>query len=328
VTRPACSVVVCTRYRAHLLVRCLASLVRLKHPSYELIVVDNTRGERDVERLAAKAGAGYVTESRVGLSRARNTGGRAAEGEVIAYLDDDAVAEPAWLSRHAAAFDDPGLMATTGRIVPVSLDAPAARMYAAAGGIDLGVVPFRVDRSNPRWFEMANFGGVGVGSNMAFRRELFENGWRFRESLGPGAGIPGEEHYAFFTIIRGGHAIAYLPDAVVRHDYPATMAALRSRRFRILQGSAAYMLMLFVEEPEFRREMLRYMWEARHGSRRTWRRGDVGELPGSRLQLLAAACAGVPLCLRSFLTNHERFSTPSRPVPRAEPERRRRSVPN
>ena len=39
------------------------------------------------------------------------------------------------------------------------------------------------------------------------------------------------------------------------------MAALRRRRFRILQGAAAYMLMLLVEEPEFRRNTLRYMWE-------------------------------------------------------------------
>jgi O-antigen biosynthesis protein len=328
VRRPDCSVVVCTRYRAELLARCLGSLVQLEHPSYELIVVDNTRGDREVERVAADSGARYIVDSRIGLSRARNTGGRAADGRIIAYLDDDAVAEPAWLSRHTAAFEDPDLMATTGRILPVSLDAPAARVYEAAGGVDLGEVPSRVDRSTPGWFEIANFGGVGVGANMAFRRELFEGGWGFRESLGPGAGIPGEEHYAFFTIIRAGHAIAYLPDAVVRHDYPTTMAALRRRSFRILQGSAAYMLMLLVEEPEFRRETLRYMWQARRGNRRTWRRGDARKRLGNRLQLFAAVCTGVPLYVHSSLTNGERFSAPSVPVPTAEREPQRRSVSN
>jgi glycosyltransferase involved in cell wall biosynthesis len=322
------SVVVCTRHRPALLARCLESLSELEYPRYELIVVDNTPGEPEVERLAAETGARYVVESHVGLSRARNTGARAASGEIIAYIDDDAVAEPAWLSRHAGALKDPGLMATTGRVQPVSLAAPAARMYAAAGGEDLGEVAVRFDRSTDGWFEMANFGGVGVGVNMAFRRVLFENGWGFRESLGLGAGILGEEHYAFFTIIRAGHAIAYLPDAIVRHDYPGTIAALRRQRFRILQGGAAYMLMLLVEEPEFRRHTLRYMWEAARGAPRAWRRGGAEERLGNRLQLLLAACAGVPLYIRSLLTNGRRLRAPRLPEPPVEPEQRRRSFPD
>jgi hypothetical protein len=245
----------------------------------------------------------------------------------VAYIDDDAVAEPAWLSRHAAALEDPGLMATTGRILPISLVAPAARMYAAAGGEDLGEVAFRVDRTAPGWFEMANFGGVGVGGNMAFRRALFETGWGFRESLGPGAGIPGEEHYAFFTLIRDGNTIAYLPDAIVHHDHPAAMGALRRRRSRILRGTVAYMTMLLVEEPEFRRDTLRYMWEAARGTRRAWRRGDVSQRLGNRLQLLAAVSAGVPLYLRTLLAGRGSLNPPVVPAA-AELERRQRSLPS
>jgi glycosyltransferase involved in cell wall biosynthesis len=328
-TTTFCSVVVCTRQRPALLARCLESLAQVEHASYELIVVDNTSGQREVEQLAGDAGARYVVEPREGLSRARNVGGRAAKGEIVAYLDDDALAETAWLSRHAAAFEDPRVMATTGRILPLSLDARAARMYAAAGGEDLGAIAFRVDRTTPEWFEMANFGGIGVGPNMAFRRLLFEAGWGFRESLGlGGAGILGEEHYAFFVIIRAGHAVAYLPDAIVRHDYPPTAAALRRRRFRILQGGAAYMLMLLVEEPEFRRDTLRYMWEAARGTRRAWRRGDVSKRLGNRLQLLVAASTGVPLYIRSVLANGVGFNAPRLPVPPAEPELRRPSAPN
>jgi len=290
-------------------------------------VVDNTSGEREVERLAADAGARYVVEPREGLSRARNTGAREARGGIVAYIDDDAVAERACLGRHAAALEDPALAATTGRVLPTSLEAPAARAYAAAGGEDLGQVPLMVDRKTLGWFEMANFGGVGVGGNMAFRRALFETGWGFRESLGSGAGIPGEEHYAFFTLIRDGHAIAYLPDAVVRHDPPTTISGLRRRRSRILRGTAAYMAMLLVEEPEFRRDTLRYMWEAARGTRRAWRHGDAGERLGTRLQLLAAVAAGVPLYLRTLLVGRGRFNPPIVPAA-AELERRQRSVPS
>jgi glycosyltransferase involved in cell wall biosynthesis len=329
-TIPSCSVVVCTRHRAKLLGRCLDSLARLDHPTYELIVVDNTGGEREVEQLAAAVGARYLVEEQVGLSRARNTGGRAARGEIVAYIDDDAVAEPAWLSTHAAALEDPGLTVTTGRILPTSLDAPAAQAYAAAGGEDLGEVPFRVDRWTREWFEMANFGGVGVGPNMAFRRSLFEGGWGFRESLGPIAGIPGEEHYAFFTLIRDGHAIAYLPEAIVHHDSPVTKTALRRRKFHILRGAVAYMAMLLVEEPEFRPDLLRYVREALRGTRRTWRRGVADERFATRRQLLAAVCAGVPLYLRSVVADRSGlgFRPSSVPAPAAESEHPRRSVPS
>jgi glycosyltransferase involved in cell wall biosynthesis len=323
---PSCSVVVSTRHRAELLARCLSALTVQEHPSYEVIVVDNTTGEQDVENLAAKAGARYIVESREGLSRARNAGARAAQGGIIAYIDDDAVAEPTWLSAHTAAFEDADLMATTGRVMPISLESPAAIMYAAAGGEDLGEVPFRVDRMTPCWFEMANFGGVGVGPNMAFRRALFEAGWGFRESLGPGGGIPGEEHYAFFTIIRGGHTIAYVPAAVVHHRYPATIAALRRRRFRILQGAAAYMVMLLVEEPEYRRDTLRYMAQSIRGVRRPWRRGHADARLATRLQLLAAACTGPPLYVRTRLATRGRLSRLPSAQPAGEGGPRQRSV--
>jgi glycosyltransferase involved in cell wall biosynthesis len=326
-TTPSCSVVVCTRHRPELLARCLNALALLDHPSYELLVVDNTSGEREVEQIAIAAGARYLVESKEGLSRARNTGAREARGGIVAYVDDDAEAEPAWLSRHADALANAALAATTGRIFPTSLDAEASRIYAAAGGEDLGEVAFRVDSTTPAWFEMANFGGVGIGCNMAFRRELFDAGWGFRESLGPGAGIPGEEHYAFFTLIRAGHAIAYLPHAIVHHDYPATMAALHGRRLWILRGAAAYMLLLLVEEPEFRSRTLRYMWGAARGTRRPWRRSDVSERLGSRLQRFAAAAASVPLYLRTLRASRAGFNPSTAPTA-VELERRQRSLPS
>jgi O-antigen biosynthesis protein len=327
-TDPACSIVVCTRHRAELLTRCLRSLTELDYPTYELIVVDNTVGDPEVEQQAAGFDARYVVESRTGLSRARNAGARAARGEIIAYTDDDAVAERDWLRKHAAALQDPTLGATTGRILPTSLDTPAARRYAAAGGENLGDVAFRVDQDTPAWFEMANFGGVGAGANIALRRTLFEGGWGFRESLGPGARIPGEEHYAFFAIIRAGHGIAYVPGAIVYHDYPRTPSALARRRSRILRGTVAYMAMLLVEEPEFRRDTLRYMWEAARGNRRGWRRGDTDRRLGNRLQLAGAVGTGVPLYLWSLITSRDQAEGAPLPAPAADPERHRPSAPS
>jgi cellulose synthase/poly-beta-1,6-N-acetylglucosamine synthase-like glycosyltransferase len=296
---PFCSVVVCTRHRAAELERCLVGLRQLDYPRYEVIVVDNTSGDEEVRRLAEAADARLVVEPTVGLSRARNTGARTGDGEIVAFIDDDAVAEPSWLGVHAAAFRDSSVAATTGRILMSSSAMPAARTWAAVA--DLGDTPFRVDRTRPDWFERANFGGIGAGSNMVFRSVLFEQGWGFCESLGLGQGERplGEEHYAFFTLLNEGHVIAYLPDAVVHHPPPASMSELRLKKRRLARSSAAYVVMLLVEHPEFRRRTLRYAFTALRGRRRSWRRGRADAAFVSRRELAAAALSAPSLYWRN-----------------------------
>jgi cellulose synthase/poly-beta-1,6-N-acetylglucosamine synthase-like glycosyltransferase len=297
---PFCSVVVCTRHRAAELERCLIGLRHLDYPRYEVIVVDNTSGDENVHHLAEDAGARWVTEPTVGLSRARNTGASAARGELVAYIDDDAVAEAGWLDAHAAAFRDPSVVGTAGRVLPAPSATPAAQNWVAAVE-DHGDAPFHVDRTSPEWFEQANFGGIGIGANMAFRSGLFEDGWGFRESLGIGKGERplGEEHYAFFTLIKEGHVIAYLPDAVVYHDAPASMSDLRLMRRRLVRSSAAYLVMLMFEQPEFRMQTVRYAFTALRRKRRPWRQGGMDAPFLSRRELAGAVLSAPSLYWRN-----------------------------
>jgi hypothetical protein len=161
----------------------------------------------------------------------------------------------------------------------------------------LGETPFRVNRETPSWFEIASFGGLGFGGNMVFKRELFARGFRFSERLGLGARLDwGEEFYAFFSIIADGHAIAYVPPAVVRHDPAPTTSA---RRSRLRRRSAAYLLMLWFEEKPFRRNVAAYALESLRHRRPPWRRADGGVTPANRVQMLGAALGGSILYLRS-----------------------------
>jgi glycosyltransferase involved in cell wall biosynthesis len=294
-TPAAFSIVICTRHRRTLLQRSLVGVRRLDPACDDLVVVDNSdHADPEVRRLADSAGAHYVRVSRVGLSYARNAGALAAGGAIVAFFDDDAVPEPSWLGRHREVLErDASVSATMGRVLPDPPDGPVAEAYRAVGAEDLGPAPMRVDRTTPGWFVRTNFGGIGIGPNMAFRRELFKRGWRFRESLGPAHGIPGEEHYAFFTLVRDGHTIEYVPDAVVRHKVPLTLSALEARKRRVLRGAGAYALMLLIEEPGFRRELLAYALSgATSTRRRDWRIASAQAPYASRSDRLAAiACA-------------------------------------
>jgi len=218
----------------------------------------------------------------------------------VAFIDDDAVARPDWLAAHVAALTDSSIVATAGRVLAPSHVTSPGRAWAA-GVEDLGDTFVRIDPTSPHWFERANFGGVGFGPNMAFRSKLFDDGWGFRESLGLGEGERplGEEHYAFFSLIRTGHAVAYVPDAVVYHEPPARQSEFQAKKRRLARGSASYLVMLFVEHPEFRRRTFRYAVSALRRQRRPWRGGSFDEPLLSRRELAAAALSAPLIYFRS-----------------------------
>lgn len=94
---PRVTVVVATYNGARTLAACLESLGRLKYPNFEVIVVDDG-STVPVCEIAKRFPVRYHrVEPNRGLSNARNTGMRLAEGEIIAYIDDDAYADPDWL---------------------------------------------------------------------------------------------------------------------------------------------------------------------------------------------------------------------------------------
>ena len=100
---PRVSVVVCSHNGAATIGDCLAGVMELDYPDYEVIVVDD--GSTDATfRVAQSFGARIVCIESQGLSAARNVGLTAATGEIVAYLDDDARPDPHWLRYVAATF--------------------------------------------------------------------------------------------------------------------------------------------------------------------------------------------------------------------------------
>ena len=98
------SVVICTYNRLELARQAIASVLAQDFPpsAYELIIVDNA--STDSTSRMAKEFCGrypnvrYFLETSLGLAYARNRGWQVAQGEYVAYIDDDCKVPPAWLS--------------------------------------------------------------------------------------------------------------------------------------------------------------------------------------------------------------------------------------
>jgi glycosyltransferase involved in cell wall biosynthesis len=215
---PGASVVVCTRNRAGRLRECLAHLgAQVVAADHEVIVVDNgsTDGTGDVVRAWAAVDPErrrHVHEPVPGLSRARNRGVAAAAGEVVLFLDDDAVAPSGWVAAHLAAYHDPAVVAAGG---PVALRWPDGRPAWLAPRLE-------------HWFSALDLGDERTawptphgpyGTNMSVRRSTFDDVGRFDPRLGRRGRslLSSEEGDLFARVFAAGGTVTYEPAALVLH---------------------------------------------------------------------------------------------------------------
>lgn len=113
-TRTPVSIVIVSRHRPDALALCLTGLGQLLYPDYEIVVVADPAA---IACLGAWQGrAKLLPFDEANISAARNLGLAHAAGKIVAFIDDDAVAEPAWLDHLAAPFRDPDVMAAGGYV--------------------------------------------------------------------------------------------------------------------------------------------------------------------------------------------------------------------
>ncbi len=261
---PRTSVVVATRERAEQLARALDSLLAQDHPDFEIVVVDNAPSTEATLDLVDKYGdrVRYVRESVPGLAIAHNRGIAAARGEVVAFTDDDVIADPHWLTALTTPFaTDPGLGCTTGLILPARLGTPAQILLESHGGFAKGFAPRTWDPARPPADEPLfpfTAGTFGSGANMAFRASALRGIGGFDPATGTGTPARGgDDLYAFVSVLVAGHRLRYTPEALVWHHHRETWQDLRNQAYGYGAGLTAYLTALLVRHPALLPALLR-----------------------------------------------------------------------
>jgi GT2 family glycosyltransferase len=210
---PKMSVVVAAHNAAQTLEECLSSLEELRYPDYEAIVVND--GSQDAtEEIARRFPFRCISTPNQGISAARNVGMQAADGEIVAYLDSDAKADPDWLRYLAVTFMKLDVAGVGGsNIVPPEDNWVAKCVYRSPGG------PTQV-MLNDQYAEHI------PGCNMSFRKSALEGIGGFD----PLFRIAADDVDICWRLINAGYQIGFSPSAIVwHHRRPSVKAYWRQQ---------------------------------------------------------------------------------------------------
>ncbi|GAA1235629.1 glycosyltransferase family 2 protein [Kitasatospora nipponensis] len=314
---PTLTVVICayTTRRWSDLLAAVRSVREQRHPVEELVlVIDHCPELAERARRALPDVRVIANRERRGLSGARNTGVGAAHGEVVAFLDDDAVADPDWAGRLLAGYRDPAVLGVGGLVRP----------WWESG--------------RPAWFPPEFDWVVGcsytglpehpavvrnfIGANMSFRRAEVLAAGGFRTELGRVGTRPvgGEETELCLRLVarHPGAVLRYDPSAGVRHHVPGERTRWRYFRARCFaEGRSKAVVARFAGPQRALASERRYLratlpqaaLRTLRPAGRTDPAGPAVPSGGDRLRALGALSAGVGVTVAGYLVGRTAASS-------------------
>jgi glycosyltransferase involved in cell wall biosynthesis/GT2 family glycosyltransferase len=177
-SRPKFSVVIPSYERPQRLSELMGSLSRQIERDFEVVVVDQSAQPWGGAARAWGFPLFYHHSPIKGAVRARNTGAMLAQGEIIAFVDDDCLPEPEWLLHARAHFADDGVVGVEGLIRSDHLDDPDWRPVTNVGFEGIG---FMTANLFVRSSAFQHLGGFDLRFDRPHFREDTDFGWRMQE---------------------------------------------------------------------------------------------------------------------------------------------------
>lgn len=255
------SVVIVSRDRPESLRLTLLGVSQLRYDPFEVILVTDGVGRAMARSLPQAANIKIVPFDSPGISQARNLGIAQAAGDIVAFIDDDAVPQPSWLTYLCAPFQDPEVAAVGGFVRGrngISWQWRARSVNALGETADI-----QIDGDEPAAFETAPGNALKIeGTNMAVRRHVLQDLGGF------------DEAFTFFLdetdlnlrLAAKGAVVAIAPMARVQHGFaPSTQRRADRVPRDLFDIGASWAVFLRQHCPQDQQETA---WRAAHREQR------------------------------------------------------------
>lgn len=225
------SVIIPTYKRPRLVLQALHSLQNQNYTAFEIIVVDsavNPETEHTIMDFNKKARVtvNYICTDSTALHEKRHIGARAAKGDILVFIDDDAICDPNWLSELIKPYSNPEVGCVGGKILPKwEVEPPKWITHERYRGY-LSLLDWGEEVKELKTPEI-------YGCNFSIRKSLlFEVGGFNPEAFGDiwlGDGETG----LLRKVLSAGYKIVYTPEAIVWHVIPESRLTIEymKRRF-------------------------------------------------------------------------------------------------
>ena len=250
--KPKISVVICTYNRADKVARCLQALQEqtLSTSEYEVIVVNDGSTDKTAHVLENYSFKIITNKPNQGMGQSHNNGVAVSKADIIAFTDDDCVADKNWLKNLLEDYSDTKVIAVGGKIIPYKTDKWLLRYYEENN--PLAHLTFAFDNSSGIFYSIHQYvkhsfslrqlpdEAVGlymlVGANMSMRRSIFGLVGGFDPIMRFGG--EEEDFWNRLRKLKPNEKLLYAPGALIKHDYePYFKDALR-RNYSYGIGSA------------------------------------------------------------------------------------------
>lgn len=214
------SVVVVTHNPTQELLECLDSLKNQVNQNFSVILIDN--GDSLPMELENRSLQYIKLNKNYGPSIARNVGAFLSKSKIVAFLDDDGIAEPKWTQDIIQYFETNNILALRGKVLPKTKN---NYFNLIAYHYDMGS---KVVAAN-----------LNLEGNCAILREEFIEIGGFKNFL---FGHEGEELTSKLLHQYPGKEILYAPDVIIRHDYCDSIFHYIYKRFRQGKNNSFHLL--------------------------------------------------------------------------------------
>lgn len=231
---PVVSVIIVAYNTNQLLIDCINSLKNQTNKNFEIIIVDNGKNEFVREKLLSLKLLYIKCPTNLILSEGRNVGAYFAEGKIIAFLDDDAIAHQKWIESIISVFNNQNIYCVRGKVFPKEKNS------------FMNVKPHYNLGEN---YLLINY--IDTEGNSAFRKEIY------RELYGMNPLLFGAEGFELSYRIQkyfGFGKIIYSPDMIIYHDYALSSDKLevKTTRHKLMND---YLRWKFSDIEEFRQPL-------------------------------------------------------------------------